>query len=317
VTLATAAVEHPPLVVLLGPTAVGKTALSLELCEQFNGEVVGADSRQIYLGMDIGTAKPTAAEQARVPHHLIDLCAPDAPFTLADYQTLAYATIDRLHQRGKVPFLVGGTALYVRAVVEGLRIPEVPPNPTLRAELEDLLAAEGREALFARLQTLDPATAAVIDRLNPRRLLRALEIVISTGQSKVALEGAQPPPYRILQLCLDRERALLYDRINRRVDQMLAAGLIAETERLLAQGYRPPLPAITSLGYREIIAYLAGELPLAVAVEKIKTETHRYVRHQYTWFRKLPELVWFDLDQQSTEELEGLVARFLAPPVGS
>lgn len=311
-TFATQAVEHPPLVVLLGPTAVGKTELSLRLCEQFNGAVVGADSRQIYTGMDIGTAKPTVAEQARVPHHLIDLCAPDAPFTLADYQTLAYATINRLHQQGKIPFLVGGTALYVRAVVEGLRIPEVPPNPALRAELEALLAAEGREALFARLQALDPATAAVIDRLNPRRLLRALEIVMSTGQSKVALEGAQPPPYRILQIGLDRDRSVLYDRINRRVDQMMADGLIAETEHLLAQGYRPPLPAITSLGYREIIAYLAGELPLAAAVEKIKTETHRYVRHQYTWFRKMPAIVWFDLDQNSAEKIAERVAYFLA-----
>jgi len=301
------------LVVLLGPTAGGKTALSLELCERFNGEVVGADSRQIYRGMAIGTAKPTAAEQARVPHHLIDLCAPDAAFSLADYQALAYQTIDQLHQRGKLPFLVGGTALYVRAVVEGLRIPEVPPNPALRTELEARLAAEGREALFAQLQALDPATAAVIDRLNPRRLLRALEIVMSTGQSKVALEGAQPPPYRILQIGLDRDRTVLYDRINRRVDQMMADGLIAETERLLAQGYRPPLPAITSLGYRELIAYLAGELPLAAAVEKIKTETHRYVRHQYTWFRKMPEIVWFDLDQQSELEIEALVAKGNSP----
>lgn len=301
----------PPLVVLLGPTAVGKTRLSLGLCERFAGEVIGADSRQIYQGMDIGTAKATATEQASAPHHLIDLCAPDAPFTLAHYQRLAYHTIDDIHQRGKLPLLVGGTALYLRAVVDGLRIPEVPPNPAIRAELEALLARAGRETLFSRLQQLDPATAATIDRQNPRRLLRALEIVLSTGQSKVALEGAEPPPYRILQIGLDRERSILYDRIDQRVEQMMAAGLITETEQLLAKGYRPPLPAITSLGYREIIAYLAGELGLATAVEKIKTETHRYVRHQYTWFRKMPAIVWFDLDQQPPEAIYAHVAQFL------
>ncbi len=302
---------QPPLVVLLGPTAVGKTALSLGLCERFRGEVVGADSRQIYQGMDIGTAKPTEAEQAQAPHHLIDLCAPDEPFTLADYQRRAYATIDAIHSRGNVPLLVGGTALYLRAVVQGLRIPEVPPNPALRAELEAQLATAGREALFAQLQQLDPATAAVIDRQNPRRLLRALEIVMSTGQSKVALEGAEPPPYQILQIGLDRPRNVLYERIDQRVEQMMATGLLAETEQLLAKGYRPPLPAITSLGYRELIAYLVGELTMAEAVAKIKTETHRYVRQQYTWFRKMEGIVWFDLAQQPLQVIEDAVAQFL------
>lgn len=305
----------PPVVVLLGPTAVGKTELSLGLCEQFHGEVVGADSRQIYRGMTIGTAKPTAAELARVPHHLIDICDPDEPFSLADYQQRAYATIDAIHARGHVPFLVGGSALYVRAIVAGLRIPEAPPNPQVRAELEAFLAAEGRAALFQRLQTLDPATAAVIDGKNPRRVLRALEIFLTTGKAKVALEGTQPPPYRFLLLGLDRPREQLYDRIDRRVDQMIDQGLIAETQRLLAAGYRPPLPAITSLGYREIIAYLENGLPLPVAIEKIKTETHRYVRHQYTWFRKMPNIVWFMLDEPipslSIERIYAHVAAFL------
>lgn len=306
----------PPVVVLLGPTAVGKTELSLGLCEQFHGEVVGADSRQIYRGMDIGTAKPTPAELARAPHHLIDICDPDEPFSLANYQERAYATIDAIHARGNVPFLVGGSALYIRAVVDGLRIPEAPPNPQVRAELEAFLAAEGREALFQRLQALDPATAAVIDGQNPRRVLRALEIFLTTGKAKVELEGAQPPPYRFLLLGLDRPRDQLYARIDRRVYQMIEQGLIAETQRLLAAGYRPPLPAITSLGYREIIAYLENELPLPVAIEKIKTETHRYVRHQSTWFRKMPNIVWFTLsetDAKSVDErIYAHVATFLA-----
>lgn len=308
----------PPVIVLLGPTAVGKTELSLGLCEQFRGEVISADSRQIYRGMDIGTAKATAAERARVPHHLIDICAPDEPFSLAEYQQRAYATIAAIHARGNVPFLVGGTALYIRALVDGLRIPEAPPNPQVRVELEAFLAAEGRAALFQRLQQLDPATAAVIDGQNPRRVLRALEIFLTTGKAKVELEGAQPPPYRFLLLGLDRPRDQLYARIDRRVEAMIAQGLIEETQQLLVAGYRPPLPAITSLGYREIIAYLENKLPLPVAIDKIKTETHRFVRHQSTWFRKMSNIVWFTLEesesetQTTAERIYAHVAAFLA-----
>ena len=302
--------NQPPLIVLLGPTAVGKTALSLRLCEQFSGEVIGADSRQIYRGMDIGTAKPTLAERQRVPHYLIDIRNPNETLTVAEYQQQAYQPIDAIHQRNHIPFLVGGTALYLRAVVQGLRIPAVPPDPLLRAELEAFLAQAGREALFQRLQTLDPATAAVIDAQNPRRILRALEIVIITGKSKIELEGAQPPPYRILKIGLDRSRTTLYQRIDQRIDQMIDEGLVAETQRLLALGYRPPLPAITSLGYREIIAYLQGEMTLATAIEKIKTETHRFVRHQYTSFRKMDDIQWFDLDVDSDRAIRALIAEF-------
>lgn len=301
----------PPLIVLLGPTAVGKTEVSLALCERFHGEVISADSRQIYRGMDIGTAKATAAEQRRVPHHLIDIRNPDETLSVAEYQQRAYQTIDAIHQRSAIPFLVGGTALYIRAVTQGLQIPEVPPNPALRAELEAELAQTGVAALFARLQQLDPATAAVIDRQNPRRILRALEIVITTGRSKIELEGSLPPPYRILLIGFDRDRKILYERIDQRVDAMIAAGLIAETRQLLDQGYHPPLPAITSLGYREIIAYLAGELALPAAVERIKTETHRFVRYQYTAFRKLAGIHWFDLDQPTALPIEALIHNFL------
>ncbi|HRW06395.1 MAG TPA: tRNA (adenosine(37)-N6)-dimethylallyltransferase MiaA [Caldilineaceae bacterium] len=292
--------ENPPVIVLLGPTAVGKTALSLRLCETFQGEVVSADSRQIYRGMDICTAKATPAERQRVPHHLIDICDPDTSFSLAEYQRHAYTTIDAIHARGHVPFLVGGTALYIRAVVEGLRLPEVPPNPALRVELEEFLAHHGRDALLQWLQEVDPTTAAVIDGKNPRRVLRALEIFLSTGQSKVALEGSTPPPYRILQIGLDRPREELYARTDARIDAMVEAGLVAETQGLLAAGYYPPLPAITSLGYREIIDFLEGRLSWEAAIEKFKTETHRYVRHQYTWFRKMQGIHWFDLATASS-----------------
>ncbi len=301
-----------PLIVLLGPTAVGKTELSLQLCERFGGEIVGADSRQIYRGMAIGTALVEPAGRARVRHHVIDFCAPDAPLTVAAYQRLAYAAIDDIHQRGAAPFLVGGTVLYIRAVVEGLRIPEAPPNPALRAELEEMLHTQGREALFARLRDLDPATAAVIDGRNPRRVMRALEIFLTTGQSKVALEGAEPPPYDVLMLGLDRPRADLYARIDRRVDEMIGLGLVDETRKLLAAGYDAPLPAMSGLGYREITAYLRAEMTLDQAVAHIKTETHRYVRHQYTWFRRMADVRWFDMGAtDSAAAISQAVAGFL------
>ncbi len=304
----------PPLVVLTGPTAVGKTELSLRLCEEAGGEVVSADSRQIYRGMDIGTAKATLAEQARVPHHLLDLRDPDQVLTLAEYQRLAYAAIDDIHRRGKVPFLVGGSVLYVRAVTAGLRIPEAPPDPALRGALEQELAEGGLPLLVERLQALDPLSAGQIDLRNPRRVLRALEIVLLTGQSKVLLEGEEPPPYRMLRLALTRERQELHRRIDARVEQMVGAGLVAETQRLLAQGYAPTLPAMTSLGYREITAYLRGELALDAAVERIQIETHRFVRHQMTWLRKLPDLHWFDLGVTSSETVEEFVHKWLAEP---
>jgi tRNA dimethylallyltransferase len=261
--------------------------------------VVSADSRQIYRGMDIGTGKATLTEQARVAHHLLDIRYPDEVLTLTEYQRMAYAAIDAIHGRGRIPLLVGGTVLYIRAVTAGLRIPEAPPDPVLRARLEQELEVQGLAGLVERLRTLDPASANTIDLRNPRRVLRALEIVLVTGRSKVELEGADPPPYRMLQLVLTRERTALYPRIDARVDQMIAEGLVAETERLLAAGYSPRLPAMTSLGYREITAYLNGELSLPAAIERIKLETHRFVRHQTTWLRKLPNLHWLDMEQTS------------------
>lgn len=299
------------LIVITGPTAVGKTALSIELCTRFDGEVVSADSRQIYRHMDIGTAKPSPAERAQAPHHLFDLRQPDEVLSLAEYQTLAYAAIDEIHGRGKVPFLVGGTALYLNAVVKGLKIPDVPPNPALRAELEAFASAEGHEALFARLQRLDPQTAAQIDGRNVRRVVRALEIILETGQPKSKLEGEESPPYRILQIGLDMPREQLYARIDARVEEMIAAGLIVETQRLLAAGYPPHLPALTSLGYREIGAYLRGELDLPSAIARIQVETHRFVRHQYSWFRRMDDLEWFDCSRPCTEAIASRVAAFL------
>ena len=303
--------DAPPLVAIIGPTGVGKTALSIRLCRRCYGEAVSADSRQIYRGMDIGTAKASPAEQAAAPHHLLDVRAPDEVLTLAEYQQMAYATIDAIHGRARVPVLVGGTALYVRAVVEGLRIPEVPPDPALRAELEAELARAGVDALFRRLATLDPLTAQQIDAANPRRVLRALEIFLITGQPKVLLEGATSPPYRVLLVGLNQARERLYARLDARVDAMLAGGLIEETQRLLAAGYSPRLPSMTSLGYREMTAYLRGEIDLETAVQRMKHETHRFVRHQSTSFRKMRDIHWFDIDDTPPEDIEAFVVGWL------
>jgi tRNA dimethylallyltransferase len=246
-----------------------------------------------------------------VRHHLIDIRPPEEVLSVAEYQTLAYAAVDEIHRRGRIPFLVGGTALYLNAVIKGLRIPDVPPNPDLRAELEAFAAAEGHEALYARLKSLDPATAAQIDGRNIRRVVRALEIRLATGQPKSELEGADPPPYRILSIGLDLPRDLLYARIDARVEQMVASGLIEETQRLLDAGYPPNLPALTSLGYREITAYLRGEMDLPSAIERIQIETHRFVRHQYSWFRRMETVQWYDGSQPYTEAIARHIAAFL------
>ena len=302
---------EPPLIVILGPTAVGKTSLSLDLAARFNGEIVGADSRQIYQGMDIGTAKPSAEEQARVPHHLVDIQPPDKQMALATYQQMAFSVIDEIHRRGRVPFLVGGSALYLRAVTEGLQIPEVAPNPALRSELEGFAHENGRAALHARLQASDPVAAAQIHPNNLRRVIRALEIVQTTGRRKSDLEAATPPPYRILKIGLDLPRPLLHERIDQRVHDMVEAGLVEEMASLLAAGYSADLPALSSLGYQEIAAYLHGDITLAAAVERIQIETHRFVRHQYTWFRRIPDIHWFDTTEYPRPAIQKLVADFL------
>jgi len=281
----------PNLLVIVGPTAVGKTALALDLARRLSGEIVSADSRQIYREMDIGTAKPTRKEQLLAPHHLLDIVAPDEPYTLAQFQADAYAAIDGILAHGKLPLLVGGTGLYVRAVVEGLRIPRVPPDKELRAQL----ARQDRLALFERLRELDPEAAARIDPRNVRRTIRALEVCLTTGERFSELGRASPPPYRITQIGLTMSRPELYARIDARVDRMMEQGLVAEVETLVKRGYSWSLPSMSGLGYREIGAYLRGEVLIDEAVANIKRDTRDFVRRQYAWFRLKDERIrWFD-----------------------
>jgi len=295
----------PRLLVIVGPTAAGKSALALRLGERFNGIVISADSRLIYRGMDIGTAKPTAEERARVPHALIDIINPDEPFGLADYQRLAYEAIAEAHAAGRLPMLVGGTGQYVRAVVEGWNIPPAPPQPMLRQALEAEAEREGAAALHRRLAEVDPPAAARIDPRNVRRVIRALEVYLTTGRPISELQRRSPPGYDLLQIGLRLERERLYQRIDARVEEMLAAGLLEEVRRLRAAGYADDLPSMSALGYRQLIAHLRGEISLAEAVERIKRDTRRFVHQQMVWFRERdPAIEWFD-----AEDREGIEAR--------
>ena len=297
------------LIVILGPTAVGKTALSLHLAEVFAGEIVSADSRLFYRGMDVGTAKPTPEERARVPHHLVDIAAPDETVGLAEFQEQAYAAIRDIHARGKLPLLVGGTGQYVRAVVQGWRVPRVPPDPALRARLEAQAEREGAAALHARLAELDAKAAGRLDPRNVRRVIRALEVCLITGRPISEQQGKQPPPYRILQIGLTMERAALYARVDRRVEAMMAAGLEDEVRRLVEAGYAWDLPAMSGLGYAQFRPYFEGQATLEEVVVEIERATRRFVRHQYNWFRLTdPAIRWFDASETPAEEIGQFVA---------
>ncbi len=284
-------VTRPSLVAIVGATAAGKTALAIQLAQRLGGEIISADSRQIYRGMSIGTAKPTPAEQAAARHHLLDICDPDQPYSLATYQAQVQHTLAELWARGKLPLLVGGTGQYLAAVLEGWNVPQVPPQPNLRAELEAYTTQHGAAALHLRLQAVDPDAAAQIGLTNVRRMIRALEVFYATGRPISQQQTRQPPPYQITTLWLDVPRTVLYERIDRRVDAMLAAGLLEEVQDLVAKGYSWDLPAMSSLGYIQFRPYIMGEATLAACVERLKYDTHAFARRQASWFRRLPGLV--------------------------
>jgi tRNA dimethylallyltransferase len=293
-------------VFLVGPTAVGKSAIALELAQLINAEMVSADSMQVYRGMDIGTAKPTPEERALAPHHLIDVCDVGDVFDVKRFLDLATKAIAGIHARGRVALVVGGTGLYVRALRRGLF--EGPSrNDELRARLEKMNAAQ----LFEELQRVDPLTAKRIDRHNPRRLVRALEVFYGTGQPIAELQkqwevgrASCPPSVEdqrgrdasaTIGICLARAREDLHARIKRRIDEQISAGWVEEVQQLLARGLEKNATAMQAAGYRELVAHARGDLSLAAAVALIKTRTRQLAKRQLTWFRREPRLDWIEI----------------------
>lgn len=312
----------PHVLVIVGPTAVGKTALGVRLAEVFAGEIISADSRQIYRRMDIGTAKPTAEERARAVHHLIDIVDPDYNFTLTEYQDAAYATIADVRARGKLPIIVGGTGQYVTATLEGWQVPDVPPDLRLRDELEAYAAAHGAEALFARLAALDPGSVGLVDPRNVRRVIRAYEVTIVSGTPFSQQRRRAAPGWATLEIALTMDRARLDARAEARIDTMIDRGLLDEVRGLHAMGYDWRLPSMSGLGYAQLGDYLRGECTFAEAVYQFKADTRLFIRRQYTWFRKHGAVRWVDVEMTPPGAIEGLVHAWLsgalappAPPV--
>jgi tRNA dimethylallyltransferase len=303
---------QPPLIVITGPTAIGKSALALALAPAFGAEILSADSRQVYRYLDIGTAKPTPEERARVPHYLLDLVEPDEPFSVAHYQAAAEAALAEVGRRGRVAFLVGGSPHYIQAVIDRLRLPGVAPQPALRADLEALAARAGAQAVWQRLATLDPETAAHADRANVRRLIRAIEVVTVTGQPFSRLGRQRGPARPALFLALTAPRAELYARIDARVAAMLAAGWLDEVRALLARGYDPALPSLSATGYRELIEVVQGRTDLATATRRICERTHAFARRQYTWLRRDPRVEWIAVGPDLEARVRERVACYLA-----
>jgi len=302
-----------PLVAIVGPTATGKSRLALRLAQDFDGEIVSADSRQVYRFMDIGTDKPSQQERALVPHHLIDIVNPDENFSLAQYQQLAYQAIDDIQQRHKLALLVGGSGLYVWAVLEGWGIPQVPPDREFRHRLEEKAAKGKAGELYQELVKIDPVAAQRIDRRNVRRLIRALEVSRYAEAPFSRLQAKKTPPFDVLIVGLTADRAELYRRIDLRVDKMIEHGLVEEVRKLVALGYDLELPAMSGIGYKQIGLFLRGELTLEAAVQQIKTETHRLVRRQYNWFRLTDKRIhWFDVGGEVEPEITKLVAEFIS-----
>lgn len=296
---------RPKLLVITGATAVGKTDLALALAQRLNGEIISADSRQIYRRMDIGTAKPTPQQRAVCPHHLVDIAEPDETISAGQMQRLIADAHADIVARGRLPMLVGGTGQYITAYLEGWTIPEVPPQPALRAEMEASIHESGLSGLVERLLALDPDAQSVVDLQNPRRVMRALEVSLISGQAFTALRRKNPPELDVFAVMLDDKRETLFERANRRFDRMMEQGFLDEVRVLLKSGYRRELPSMSGIGYAELIAHLLDDMPLTQAVDAGKRATHAYIRRQLTWFRKyMRAFLWHNLsDAASTASL--------------
>ena len=298
------------LLVIVGPTGTGKTGLALDLAKKFSGEIISADSRQVYKGMDIGTGKldlqstiyDVSREKGKwvidgVPIYLYDIIDPDKNFSMAEYQQLAYTKINEAQSRKKLPILVGGSGLYVRSVVQGLKVPQVKPDKKIREKL----AKKSLGTLLGELEKVDPKMYLGIDKSNQRRIIRALEVYHKTGKPMSTLAKKYQPDFDVLQFGLTAPREILYKDADERIDNWINRGFVEEVRELL-QKYDSTLPSMSSLGYRQIIAYLNKKISLDEAVKRIKFDHHGYIRRQLTWFKKEPNLFWFYITDSNFKE---------------
>ncbi len=290
----------PKVAVILGPTATGKSHCGIELAKRLNGEIISGDSMLVYKKMNIGTAKPTAEELASVPHHLIDILPPEAEFSVVDFKALAEPLIADINNRGKLPIIVGGTGLYIKALLENYEFNTVEECSELRQELEEFAKSSGNAALHAKLRQIDPAAADRLHSNDVRRVIRAIEA--AEGGEKITHQKAGEWPYDAVVFGLRMERDVLYARINDRVDKMLADGLIEETKALLAGGLAADALSMRSIGYRQMTWYLQGAMAKDAAVDKLKQATRNFAKRQFTWYRQMPYIKWFDLDQRPDYE---------------
>ncbi|MBI9048331.1 MAG: tRNA (adenosine(37)-N6)-dimethylallyltransferase MiaA [Anaerolineaceae bacterium] len=291
-----------PLIVILGPTGVGKTEFSLRFAEHINGEIISADSRLFYRGMDIGTAKPTEKEMERVVHHLIDVCNPDENWSLALYQEAVNNIVCEIHNRTHVPILVGGTGQYIKAIVDGWDLPAQEPDDHLREILEEIAKEKGKQAIYKILTRMDPQTLTYVEYQNTRRVVRALEVIMRTGKPFSDLRQTRFVPYQIFQIGIKRDRKTLYERIDQRIEHMFVDGFVEEVKALIDQGYGKQVPALSAIGYREVSAYLAGEISMEEALTLMKRYTRQYVRRQANWFKETdPSIHWFDAEKITTK----------------
>ena len=300
------------IIVILGPTVVGKTELSIRLAEKFKGEIVSADSRLLYRGMDIGTAKPSQTDRERVPHHLIDVSPPSESWSVARFVHEAGGIIDQIQRRKNLPFLVGGSGQYITALLEGWSPPPQPKNRQLRAQFEKVGREQGRAILHQQLAQVDPVSAERIQATNQRRVIRALEIYHSTGIPASQQRNNKPPGYRILRIGLRLARKALYTRIDRRIDQMMANGFEDEVRALVNQGFDLELPAMSAIGYKQIGMAISGKISFEEAIKQIQKLTRQFVRRQDNWFKETdPEIHWFDVRGELVAATSVLIREFL------
>ena len=301
------------LIVVLGPTAVGKTALSIALAKRFSTEVISGDSMLIYRNMDIGTAKPSIEEQDGVIHHLVDIIEPTESFDVTTFIEMARAKIHEINERGQVPILAGGTGLYIKALLEGYQFNVTPQNEAFRQEMETVAREQGVEELHRRLAEIQPETAARLHPNDIRRVIRALEVATFGGETvSQEKEDETACLYDVAVIGLTSERSLLYERINQRVDQMMADGLLDEVKSLLASGVPADAQSMKGIGYKELVAYLDGKCTLEEAVDEIKKGTRHFAKRQFTWYRKMPYIDWYEVKtKKDIIEIEKEIAKKL------